>query len=512
MNGGAILTRTKNAFKIMYANIILQIITAICGLILPGLMIREYGSEINGLVSTIRQLLTYFSVVSLGLGAASSVALYKPLAENDMNKVSSILSATRIFFNRTGYIFVALISITAFVLPVFSNSKSMSFFTITSIVLICGIGSLSEYIVISKYKILLTADQKLYILAKIQGEGVIINTILSVILIKLHASIIMVQLISTFAYILRLLLTISYVKKNYKDVNFKANPDFKSISNRWEAFSYQISGMVITYTPIIIIAMFCGYDDASIYSVYNMVFNSVAMLVGVFSSGFAASFGNLLIQKNLNSLRKSFNTFEFIFNIVLFFCYTSCLILILPFISIYVNNNDGVNYVIPAVAIIFTFSGLFKAIRVPSVTLVDAEGKFKDNKNANIIEAIANVLLSLLLVFKWGIVGIIFSSMITSFIRSLMYVYYTSKYQLKGQFLKRYSNIIFNLFLMIILSILGMNTINECKNFIQWILYAIIVSIVCLSLFLVLNCIIDKESAKDVFFRLKVVIKTRRLK
>lgn len=506
------MSRTKNALKIMYANIVLQVITAICGLILPGLMINEYGSELNGLVSTVRQLLTYFSVVSLGLGAASSVALYKPLAEGNMERISSILSATRIFFNRTGYVFIALVSATAFILPLFSQSSNMTFSTISSIVLICGIGSLSEYIIISKYKILLTADQKLYVLAKIQGQGVIINTILSVILIKLHASIIFVQFISTFAYLLRLLLTVTYVKKNYKEVNFKAEADFDAISNRWEAFSYQISSMVITYTPIIIIALFCGYNDASIYSVYNMVFNSVAMLVGVFSSGFTATFGNLLVQSNIENIRKSFNTFEFTFNTISFFCYTSCLILILPFISVYVNNNDGVNYIMPSVAILFTFNGLFKSMRIPSVTLVDAAGKFKENKKANIWEAITNVILSLVLVFKFGVVGILFSSMITALIRSIMYIYYTSKYQLKGQLIKRYILLILNLMLMLIISLESMKFNIICHSFIQWIGWAIKVSGVCLILFLTMNCLANRDAAKDTFSRVRSLINKKSIR
>lgn len=500
------MTRTKNAFKIMYSNFILQMITTICGLILPGMMIKEYGSEINGLVSTIRQLLTYFSIVSLGLGAASSVALYKPLAKNDMNKASQILSATRIFFNKTGILFTGLVSATTLILPMFSQSKAMSFFTIGSIVLICGIGSLSEYIVISKYKILLTADQKLYVLAKIQGQGVIINTLLAVILIKLHSSIVMVQLVSTGAYVLRLFLTIKYVKKNYKDIDFNAKPDFKAISNRWEAFSYQISSMVITYTPIIIIATFCGYNDASIYSVYNMVFNAVAMLVGVFSSGFTAGFGNLIIQGDINMIRSSFRTFEFVFNTILFFCYTSCLILILPFISVYVKNADGVNYILPYVAIFFALSGLFTAIRIPSVTLVEAYGKFRDNKIPNMIEAIVNVIFSLILVNILGIVGILISTTITSLIRSLMYVKYTSNNILKKNVLKRIYPLCLNIVLMSILAIVGMNFNNKCNNFGQWFIYAIISASICLCLFALLNCLINKQAAVDIILRIKRII------
>ena len=94
------MSRTENAIKIVAASIIQQIIIVICGLILPPLIILTFGSEVNGLVSTIKQMLTYFNVVSLGIGASCQVALYKPLANKDYEIVNGVLGATRIFFNK----------------------------------------------------------------------------------------------------------------------------------------------------------------------------------------------------------------------------------------------------------------------------------------------------------------------------------------------------------------------------------------------------------------------------
>ena len=94
------MSRSKAAYKFVLSSGLIQIIIVISGLILPPLIISEYGSEVNGLVNTIKQLVTYFSVVSLGLGITSQVALYKPLSDDDWSKINSVLSTTHYFFIR----------------------------------------------------------------------------------------------------------------------------------------------------------------------------------------------------------------------------------------------------------------------------------------------------------------------------------------------------------------------------------------------------------------------------
>ena len=76
--------RNKYAFKNMLANLILQVCVADSGIILPRFFIEEYGSTINGMVSSITQFLSYIGLVEAGVGSASIVALYTTLAKNDI--------------------------------------------------------------------------------------------------------------------------------------------------------------------------------------------------------------------------------------------------------------------------------------------------------------------------------------------------------------------------------------------------------------------------------------------
>ena len=83
-----------------------QLMTFISGLIVPRLILSTFGSEANGLVSSITQFLNYISLVEGGIGSVVLTALYGPLAKKDDRKISSILKAAENFFRQIASIFV----------------------------------------------------------------------------------------------------------------------------------------------------------------------------------------------------------------------------------------------------------------------------------------------------------------------------------------------------------------------------------------------------------------------
>ena len=505
--------RTKNIIKIIFSSAMLQIVIAISGIILPRLIIENYGSEVNGLVSSIKQIITYFSMVSLGLGAASSVALYTPLDQKDYKRINGILSATRIFFNKTGYMFGVLVVLLAIIYPRIVDSAYNSIF-ISGIILIIGTGGIAEYIIVSKYRVLLIADQKNFVVSRITAQGVILNTIISVMLIYQGVSIVVIQMVAVTMYLLRLMLTKRYVEKNYSMVNFKAKPDYSLISGRWDAFAFQLPNMIISYSPITIITFTLGLAAVSVYTVYNMIYSSIAMIVNIFSSGINATFGNIMARSDKVNLEISYNSYSFVYKIVSFAFYSIAFILTYSFIDIYIVTSDGVNYIIPYLAAGFSLGGLFKSIRIPSLTLVEAAGKFKENKALNFLEAIAVIVLSLLLIKVIGLAGVLVAISISGFIRSVLYIIFSETKILNRKPFKELYKFGFNMviFLLVSSTIEKQLSYFEINGFYDWTIIAIATSIVVFMIFIVINILIDINSAKDVFNRFSILKKDIRLK
>ena len=82
-----------------------QIVTIVCGFILPRLILQAYGSKVNGLVSSVNQFLNAISLLDFGIIAVVQSALYVPLAEQDNHRISRIMVASTRFFRIIAGIF-----------------------------------------------------------------------------------------------------------------------------------------------------------------------------------------------------------------------------------------------------------------------------------------------------------------------------------------------------------------------------------------------------------------------
>ena len=92
--------RLKRAFLSSATSALYQIVVIICGFITSGIIIRNYGSSWNGVLSSIAKFLSLFSIVELGVSGSTRVALYKAFAVNDLRKVSAVINANDRYYRK----------------------------------------------------------------------------------------------------------------------------------------------------------------------------------------------------------------------------------------------------------------------------------------------------------------------------------------------------------------------------------------------------------------------------
>ena len=262
--------RKKEILLTVSSNLTLQVVTALCGFVLPPLIIGTFGSAVNGMVSSISQFIAYLNIVEAGVGGASIAALYKPLALGDRAGRNGILSATRTFYKRSGVLFTILIFILAFVYPLLVGSE-VDRLQSALMVLVLGITGAAEFFLIGKYRVLLTADKKVYVISTVQFCAVLANTAVAVVLIRAGADIVTVKLASALVYLARYVILALYVRRQYADVDFRSAPDTGAISQSRNVLVHQIGGLVVFNSPLVIITIFCSLKDASVYTVYAHV-------------------------------------------------------------------------------------------------------------------------------------------------------------------------------------------------------------------------------------------------
>ncbi|HCR4211462.1 TPA: sugar isomerase, partial [Enterococcus faecium] len=159
--------RTKKAFYNTTTGIIYQLCSIVCGFIIPRLILGYFGSEYNGMISSITQFLGWISILTAGVGGVTRAALYKPLNKNDNYKISGIINATDNFMKKIALIFLGGLIIFAIGYPFLLKNKFEWFFVFT-MVLVLGINTFAQYFFGMTYQNLLEADQRQYIYSTVR--------------------------------------------------------------------------------------------------------------------------------------------------------------------------------------------------------------------------------------------------------------------------------------------------------------------------------------------------------
>lgn len=488
--------RGKKAILNIIVSLLLQIVTLICGFIIPKLIITKFGSDVNGLVSSITQFLAYITLLEAGFGPVVKAALYKPIADKNKKQIENILKASEKFFRIIALIFIIYLIILSVVYPTIVNTEFAFVYTM-SLVLIISISTFAEYFFGMTYKLYLQAEQETYITSIIQIIGYILNTVVIVILVEANANIHIVKLISGLIFVLRPIAQNIYVKKKY-NINLKDADKQYKLKQKWDGLAQHIASVVHNNTDITILTIFAPITEVSVYSVYYLVVKGIKSIIQAFTGGIDASFGDMIAKGEKEQLNKSFKTYELFYYTITTIAYTSTIILIVPFIAVYTFGITDANYIRPLFAILLVLSEFVWAIRLPYSSITLAAGHFKETRKGAWVEAISNITISLIFVWKYGIVGVAIGTLVAMLIRTVEFVYHTNKYILErkqSESTIRFGIIAIQLIVVALLS--KLLPTYEFTNYLIWIKYACMVLILTLIVVLPINIIVYKKDVKD---------------
>lgn len=503
--------RTKQALKNVLSSILLQMATALSGILLPRYFIELYGSPVNGLVSSITQFISYISLVEAGIGAAGAVALYKPLADKDQNAINRIVTAARNFYIRSGLIFVALVGGLIIFYPFIVDSEINDAGFVRWMIAVLSVSGVVDYFFLGKYRVLLMADQRGYVISAAQIAGVVATTAVSILLMELGASALAVKAVTAVVYIMRSLIVWIYAKHHYKKLSFKVNPDYSALGQRWAALIHQVVWMIVNNLAVVLLTVMVAVNalaEVSVYSVYNMVALALIQLMNSVTSALGSGFGEVLSKNEKDVLKESFSNFEFLFFIIIFIAYSCMAVLFHPFISVYsMSFTDGVVYLRWELVVLFTVTGLVQCLRQPALTLILAAGHYKQTQWRAILEATINLIVSLSLVRWLGVSGVVIGMLASYLYRTIDVLLYSAKHFVPGTLKKSLRRILINLALAAILVIAGIFVIPQTMTgWLPWFCYAFAFGVICCIVFLGVNLLMEPKEGKAWIHRFKSLL------
>ena len=414
--------RKKRLLYNTLAAIIQETIALVCGFILPRQMLLYYGSEVNGLVSSITQFLGFVTLLEMGVGAVVQSALYGPLSEKDDSKISAIVKASNQYFRKiAGALFIYTVVLMVFY-PLCIDD-SLGYISTALLVLSIAISTIGQYFFGITNQLLLNADQKSYVQLLSQALVTILNTTIAVLLIRMDVSIVFVKLVGSAVFLIRPMIMSVYVKKNYAiDSHIKLNSD--PLPQRMNAMAQHIATYIVDKTDIVVLTLLSSLTNVSIYYVYHLVTNGLyrAFLVG--TTGIQSLFGDMYAKKETGKLKNTYEFFEWAVHVCIVFVFSCAGVLILPFVTVYTNGINDANYIQPIFGTVIVIAFGIYCLRCYYNLLVKAVGHFKQTQTGAFIEAALNLSISVILVWKLGLIGVAIGTLAAVAYRMIYYIQY----------------------------------------------------------------------------------------
>ncbi len=417
--------REVRAKKNIVVSLSCQLITLVCGLVVPKLMLDAFGSEVYGATSSIGQFLAYITLLEGGIGGVARAVLYKPLAQNDMTTISAIMAEIRRFFRVIAVIFAVYVLILGCSFHTISKVESLDWISTFLLVVVISISTFGQYFIGISNAVLLQAGQRAYVTNLVNIIGTVLNTASIVVLVGMDCNIIIVKLVSSLIFFMKPVALWLFVRNRYR-LEKAPKTDQVYLTQKWSGLGQHIAYFLHSNTDVVVLTFLADLKAVAVYAVYHMVTANIQNLTVSFVSGMEALFGDMLAKEEHERLHKTFSLYETIISVIALVLFTTAAVLIVPFVKIYTAGVTDTDYYAPTFALLLVLSAMLYCLRMPYHSLVIAAGHFKQTSLAAYGEAAINVVLSCLLVYHLGLVGVAIGTVAATGFRFLYYVFYLS--------------------------------------------------------------------------------------
>lgn len=408
------MSRSANSLKNAGTGIGMELIDVLLRFICRTAFIYILGKEYLGISSLYTNVLTILNITELGFSTAITYSLYRPLSENNQEKIRSLMNYYKKVYRLIGFVVLGLGLVLMPFLPHLMSGVTDKV-NIYQYYLLYLAQSVVSYWFFSYKSALLIADQKKYISDIIRTICRIAVCFLQVLALLLFHSFFLYTVLSIVMNIVQNIFTAWQTDVRYPYLKEPAQPlskeDKKGLMNQVHAlFLQKISVAIGTATDNLIISTFVSVLHVGLYDNYYMIISTVQKFLKSLFQGMTASLGNLFASESKERSEFVFRSLNLANSCVVCLASVCFLALFQPFITLWIGQDyllDGFTVFI----IVLNFTTNF----LQNIVLIyrDATGLFVVGRYRSLINAILNLILSLIFVQFWGMAGVFIGSIVS---------------------------------------------------------------------------------------------------
>ena len=404
---------SKNSMRNILFGFILNLLNLAGAFISRTLLIFFLGVEYVGLEGLFSSILMMLNMADLGFGSAIVYKLYKPIAENDTDRVCAFINYYRNIYKCVGtFIFILGILVLPFIDRLVNTNVRIDV-NIKILFFIYLLNTSLSYWMFAYKKAILNAHQRNDLESKINSIVVIIRYVMQVLILynirNYYVYVIVLPLMTIFSNVANALL----VKKYYPQYICKgrlSREEKRELKRKIIALFYDKLGIVlISGSDNIIISLFLGLTMSGIYSSYNYILNMLHKFFDVMHIAITGGIGNRIVTDSTDKNYELFKLINFGNLWLVGWCSICLCCLYKPFIMIWIGKNRALTEWFSLLMAIYFY---FWMIRFGVIIFKNAQGLWWEDRFRATIEGVFNLVLNIFLVIRIGIYGIVISTIV----------------------------------------------------------------------------------------------------
>lgn len=379
------------------------------------IFIQTLGSEYLGINGLFSNILSILSFAELGIGTAITYSLYKPLAQNDSYTVKALMHIYKRWYTYIG-LFIALIGliITPFLSFFIKDIPEIPHLELIFLMFVSN-SAISYFF--SYKRSLIIADQKRYITTIYRYSFYFVLNILQIAILVTTRDFIVFLTLQILSTLFENVLISKKANKLYPYIkelsNERLNLELKnSIKRNVKAMmSHKVGSIVVNGTNNLLLAKLFGVVVVGLYSNYLLIINALNIMFSMFFQGITASIGNLGVTESEDKSNFIFNCLNLMGFWIYGFSSISLFFLFNPFIELWLGDSYKLSTMVVSIIVInFFLTGMRKSV----LTFRDALGLYWYDRHKPIFEALINIIVSLILAYQFGMIGIFIGTTIST--------------------------------------------------------------------------------------------------
>ena len=416
-------SRTAYSLMNMFANVAGYGINILASFICRMVFVRCLAQEYLGVSGLFTNILSMLSLTELGISTAIVYALYKPIAEDDHEKVASLMKFYGTAYKTIGCaVTVFGLALLPFLDVIIGEQPGITD-NLHYLYLLYLFNSASSYF-FSYRTTILTASQRNYIVVGINYAVVIVQNIIQIVVLITMKNFMAYLIVQILCGLLTNIITSQKAKKDYpyiaqKKVRPLSKEDKQGLAKNVKALViYKLSGLLVNNTDNIVITYFNGLITTGVASNYTLLTGMISSLLSMIFNSMTASVGNLNAKESDETKYRIFKAL----NLANFWLYAWGTVGIVVVSGDLVCLLFGENYVLPqSVPIILAINFYMVGMQTAVLNYKSTMGLFRHGQYLLLLTAAINIIGDVVLGSRFGLVGIFAATAISRLFTNTWY-------------------------------------------------------------------------------------------